>query len=175
MRTLERWFDVQQWLVREAKLLDARRYDAWLALLHPDVRYRMPDRSYRVQVDPGDFATWSVDCELGHPQGLALINDDLQALTLRIGRLQTKMAWAEMPASMSRRMVGNVTVDADDGDVVSVSSTLFLAKARQTERVMLTAERRDRLAAADDGYRLLERFVVLDAVELPAENLSLLF
>jgi 3-phenylpropionate/cinnamic acid dioxygenase small subunit len=85
------------------------------------------------------------------------------------------MAWAEMPASMSRRMVGNVTIDDDDGEVVSVSSTLFLAKARQTERVMLTAERRDRLAAADDGYRLLERFVVLDAVELPTENLSLLF
>lgn len=168
------WFEVQQWLVREARLLDARRYDLWLELLDPGVRYRTPARAYVAQGDPRDFATWSVDRELEHPQDLPLIDDDLAALQLRIGRLQTRMGWAETPPSMSRRMVGDVVIDGREADVVSVVSTLFLVKARQEERVLFTAERRDKLVVHSEGYRLRERYVVLDDVVLHSENLSLL-
>ncbi|HEX3917343.1 MAG TPA: aromatic-ring-hydroxylating dioxygenase subunit beta [Caulobacteraceae bacterium] len=169
--------EVQQWLVAEARLLDARRYDLWLQLLDPGVRYRVPDRSYRLQDDVRDFATWSVDRELEGEAGLALIDEDHAGLQLRIGRLRTTMGWAEMPASMSRRLVGNVVVDGaeDAEDCLSVVSTLFLAKVRREERVLFTAERRDRLVQTKDGYRLRARYVVLDDVVLPSENLSLLF
>jgi 3-phenylpropionate/cinnamic acid dioxygenase small subunit len=169
------FFDVQQWLVQEARLLDARRYDLWLELLDEDVRYRIPDRSYVLQSDVRDFRAWAVERELDHPQGLPLIDDDLPALRQRVARLQTTMGWAEMPASMSRRLVGNVTVDGCEDEIVSVVSTLFMTKSRREERVLFTAERRDRLRQASDSYRLLERCVVLDDVVLPSENLSLLF
>lgn len=176
-QTLLTQVKVSNWLVREARLLDARRYDLWLQLLDPAVRYRVPDRSYRLQDDVRDFATWSVEHELEPEGGLALIDEDLAGLQRRVGRLQTTMGWAEMPASMSRRLVGNVVVDDAkvDGGALTVTSTLFLAKTRQHERTLFTAERRDILVEAQDGYRLKSRYVVLDDVVLPSENLSLLF
>lgn len=168
-----RQFAVEQWLYREAHLLDARRYDLWLGLLDPNIRYRVPTRSYVRQGDVKDFSTWSVDRELD--AGFSLIDDDLAGLTVRIGRLQTNMGWAEMPPSMSRRLVGNVLIGEEEGDVLTVDSVLFLAKSRREERVLFTAERRDRLIRKDGGFRLLERYVVLDDAVLAAENLSLLF
>jgi len=174
MSELETWFAVQQWLAREARLLDGRQFDQWLELLHRDVRYRIPDRSYRTQTEPRDFATWSVDAEIAPEHGLAFVDDDLGGLQRRVARLQSAMAWAETPASMTRRLVGDVIVDSDDGATLSVVSALFVVKARRDERVLLTAERRDRLAIATNGYQLRERLVVLDAVELPTENLSLI-
>jgi 3-phenylpropionate/cinnamic acid dioxygenase small subunit len=168
---------LQQWFYQEARLLDARRYDLWLQLLDERIRYRVPDRAYRMQADVRDFSTWAVEREMEAADGLALIDDDLAALTLRIGRLQTTMGWAEMPASMSRRLVGNVMIvgDRDAEGCLPVVSTLYLAKVRREERVLFTAERRDRLTSTPDGYRLRERYVVLDDVVLPSENLSLLF
>jgi 3-phenylpropionate/cinnamic acid dioxygenase small subunit len=168
---------LQQWLYREARLLDSRRYDLWLQLLDERVRYRVPDRSYRNQSDVRDFATWAVECELEAPGGLCLIDDDFAALQQRVGRLRTTMGWAEMPASLSRRLVGNVIIEGEEDaeGCLSVVSTLFMAKVRQDERVLFTAERRDRIVNTDQGYRLRERYVVLDDVVLPSENLSLLF
>ena len=168
---------LQQWLYREARLLDSRRYDLWLDLLDPEVRYRVPDRSYRIQSDVRDFGAWSVECELEAPSGLFLIDDDFAGLQRRIRRLQTTMGWAEMPASMTRHLVGNVMVEPekDSDGSVAVVSTLFLAKVRREERVLFAAERRDRLVETEDGYRLRERYVILDDVVLPSENLSVIF
>lgn len=172
---LIRTLRVQQWLVAEARLLDARRFDLWLELLDPAIRYKVPDRSYLIQKDVTDFRSWAVEHELEAPGGVALIDEDLEALKLRIARFQTKMGWSEMPASMARRLVGNVVVEGEAEGVVSVVSTLFLSKVRREEKVLFTAERRDRLAISPGGYRLRERYVVLDEVVLPSENLSLLF
>jgi 3-phenylpropionate/cinnamic acid dioxygenase small subunit len=172
---LEQTFAAQSWLVAEARLLDARRFDLWLDLLDEQVRYRVPDRSFVTQSDVGDFSAWSVDAELEHPQGLALIDDDLVALRQKVARLQTGMAWSEMPASMARRLVGNVVVESGDDEGLSVVSTLFLSKVRREAASLFTAERRDRLVRYGDSFRLRDRYVVLDQVVLHADNLSLLF
>jgi 3-phenylpropionate/cinnamic acid dioxygenase small subunit len=167
---------VEQWLYREARLLDARRFDLWLELLDEEVRYRVPTRAWVRQGHVKDFTTWSVERELEAPDALPLIDDDLTALRARIGRLQTGMAWAETPPSLSRRLVSNVMIlDADSDGRLSVVSTIFLAKVRGDQRVLSTAERRDRLVPVGDGFRLQERYVVLDDVVLASENLSLLF
>src|SRR5271155_1219990 len=105
---------VQQWLYREARILDERRYDLWLGLLDENLRYRIPSRAYIRQGHVKDFSTWSVDRELEAPDALPLIDDDFSAMRCRIERLQTGMAWAETPPSMARRLVGNVMIlDAD--------------------------------------------------------------
>jgi 3-phenylpropionate/cinnamic acid dioxygenase small subunit len=100
-----RLLQVQQWLYREARLLDSRRYDLWLELLDDQVRYRVPSRAYIRQAHVKDFTTWSVERELESDDALPLIDDDLVALQLRVARLQTGMAWAETPPSMTRRLV----------------------------------------------------------------------
>jgi 3-phenylpropionate/cinnamic acid dioxygenase small subunit len=167
---------VEQWLYREARLLDDRRYDLWLELIDDKIRYRVPSRGCVRQGHVKDFSTWSVERELEVPDSLPLIDDDLTGLRDRIARLQTGMAWAETPPSISRRLVSNVMImDVDEGGRLSVHSTLFLHKVRGDSRVIFTAERRDRLVPAGAGFRLQERYVVLDEVVLAADNLSLLF
>lgn len=171
-----RLIQVQQWLYREARMLDERRYDLWLELLDPRIRYRVPSRTSIRQGQVKDFATWSVDRELDCDGTLALIDDDIVGLQLRIARLQTGMAWAETPPSMTRRLVSNVMIlDSDTEGTLSVVSTLFLAKHRGDDRILFTAERRDRLAVNGDDFRLRERYVVLDEVVLATENLSQIF
>jgi 3-phenylpropionate/cinnamic acid dioxygenase small subunit len=167
---------VQQWLYREARMLDERRYDLWVSLLDDDMRYRIPSRAFVRQGHVKDFTTWSVDRELEAPDALPLINDDLRALRGRVERLQTGMAWAETPPSMTRRLVSNIMIlDLDEDGCLSVVSTIFIHKVRGDSRVLFTAERRDRILPAGDGFRLRERYVVLDDVVLASENLSLLF
>lgn len=166
---------VQQWLYREARLLDSRRYDQWLELLDESIRYRIPSRALVRQAHVKDFSTWSVERELEGEGALALIDDDFAGLRSRVERLQSGMAWAETPPSMSRRLVSNVMIDGVYDDCVPVVSTIFLAKSRGDGRVLLTAERRDKLAPIDGDFRLRERYVVLDDVVLAADNLSLLF
>jgi 3-phenylpropionate/cinnamic acid dioxygenase small subunit len=171
-----RLMQVQQWLYREAHLLDARRYDLWLELLDERIRYRVPSRAYIRQAHVKDFATWSVERELECDDAMALIDDDFGAIQLRVARLQSGMAWAETPPSMTRRLVSNVMIlDAEADGTLSVVSTLFLAKSRGEGRVLFTAERRDRLAIRGDDFRLCERYVVLDEAVLASENLSQIF
>ena len=167
---------VQQWLYREARMLDERRYDLWLDLLDDDIRYRIPSRAYVRQGHVKDFSTWSVDRELEAPDALPLIDDDLHALRNRVERLQTGMAWAETPPSITRRLVSNVMIlEVDEHECMSVVSTIFMHKVRGDSRVLFTAERRDRIVSAREDFRLRERYVVLDEVVLASENLSLLF
>ena len=167
---------IEQWLYREARLLDERRWDLWLDLMDEQIRYVVPDRTWRLQSDVRDFATWSVDAELSPPWGAPLIDEDLAALRQRVARFQSRMGWSEMPASMTRRIVSNVMIDAVQGSLLSGGSNLFLSKVRPDEVALFTAQRRDQLIDLDgDGLRLRSRTVVLDAVVLPSENLSLLF
>jgi 3-phenylpropionate/cinnamic acid dioxygenase small subunit len=167
---------VQQWLYREARILDSRRYDLWLELLDDEIRYRVPSRTFVRQGHVKDFSTWSVERELELPDALPLIDDDLPALRERVARLQTGMAWAETPPSISRRLVSNVMIlDADADGRLSVVSTIFLHKVRGDSRVLFSGERRDRIFRHGDDFRLQERYVVLDEVVLAADNLSLLF
>ncbi len=170
------WIAVQGWLYREARLLDARRFDLWLDLLDPDVRYHIPSRAFVRQGDPGDFSTWAVEREIDTPGSLPLIDDDLAGLRARVGRLRSGMAWAETPPSMTRRLIGNVQVAArgDEGRL-DVTSVIFLTKTRRDERVLFSAERRDVLTPAEDSFRLRSRLVVLDDVVLTTGNLSVLF
>ena len=170
-----RLMQVQQWLYREARLLDSRRYDLWLALLDDSIRYRVPSRAALRQEHVRDFATWSVERELECEDALALIDDDLSGLQMRVERLQSGMAWAETPPSMTRRLVSNVMILAADAEGIAVVSTLFLAKNRAEGRTIFTAERRDRLTLQNGDFRLRERYVILDETVLAAENLSQIF
>ena len=43
--------EVEQFLYREARLLDSRRFTEWLELFSEDVRYWMPTRSNRYPVN----------------------------------------------------------------------------------------------------------------------------
>src|SRR6266852_3615597 len=91
--------EVEQFLYREARLLDERRFRDWLELFTDDVRYWMAARANRYPrsskaiaiLDPERYREEDI---AGDPE-LAILDETKQTLTGRVARLETGMAWAE--------------------------------------------------------------------------------
>ncbi len=119
---------VQQFLFREARLLDERRFDEWLALFSDDCFYWMPTRFNRLR--DGIDETWQVDKETEGLDGLAYFEDNKQILRRRVERLKTGMAWAEDPPS--RRLRKEVWSPACN-EVISTRSNVFVEGFKKGE------------------------------------------
>lgn len=144
---------VEDFLSREADLLDRGDLESWLLLLTDDVRYVMPVRSTRYSRLTEEFSTTSF-----------VFDDDLFGLKMRVARLNTRFAWAEDPASRNRHFISNILVTADQGDRLQVRSSVLLYRSRLDDAVgeLLTGERRDVLRRTEAGLRLARREVYLD-------------
>ena len=152
-------------LVEEAALLDARRWQMWLSMLTDDVRYVMP-----VQVTTAAGAGARGSTAMAH------FDDDLHSLTKRVERLATEHAWTEDPPSRTRHVVTNIrTFAADSEDTLRVESTLLLFRSRGDTRPpeIVCAGRVDRLRATGAGYRLAGRYIEVDEAVLRTQNLAI--
>lgn len=173
-RALERFY------FHEARLLDSRQYQQWLQLVSPDVSYLVPART-NAAVDNrqrGDEAMISIDRELenGEGMGLPLREEHYVHLMLRVERAFKVNSWSENPPARTRRLVGNVELVARDEEGVSVISNFHLFYARPGSRDFLYAgQRRDRLQAHQDSYRIVRREVILDYADIDYPTVGLLF
>ena len=153
------------YLYREALLLDHYRYRDWLNLLSQDVLYRAPIRTSREAAHAPGFSEDGFHFE-----------ETWGRLEQRVRRLETEYAWAEDPPSRVRRFVTNVLVDPESRpEEVKVSSYLLLTRARleDVQSHFLSAERQDVLRDEGDGYRLLDRLILLDHTIVPTPNLGI--
>jgi 3-phenylpropionate/cinnamic acid dioxygenase small subunit len=169
MDDLRHHHDVAQLLMREARLVDERRFEEWLALWTADAAYVVPTRHNRLR--SGDNEHWVVDDELDE---FFHVHDDKFQMMARVMRLGTGLAWAEDPPSRTRHLVGNVEILGVEGDETRVHSTLFLWRSRleDTHPELLTGGRYDTLRSTAAGLRIARRRVVLDATVLPMANLT---
>ena len=118
--------EIEQFLYREARLLDERRFGEWLDLFTDDVRYWMPVRSTRyprrskaiVVLDPDRHE----EEELAKDGELGIFDESKETLCRRVARLDTGMAWAEDPPSRTRHLVSNVEVEPGDHEARSRST-----------------------------------------------------
>lgn len=159
------YHEIEQWLYREAELLDTGRLSEWLELLTDDVTYTMPVRVNRERGQSG------IAMDLQH------FADDRQTLQLRVDRLNTEFAWAEDPPSRTRHFVTNVRVyPTANADEVEVRSYLLLYRNRRewTGADLLSGERQDLLRRVDGAWRLARRLIVVDQSTLGMMNLSVL-
>jgi 3-phenylpropionate/cinnamic acid dioxygenase small subunit len=153
-----------QFLVEEAALLDARRYDAWLELLTEDIRYLMP-----VRVTTARGAGFDSLQDMGH------FDEDKYALRKRVQRLATDHAWTEDPPSRVRHFVTNVRTFAAGGGELRVESALLLFRSRGDTREadLISCGRDDLLRAGPSGYRLARREITVDESVLRTQNLAI--
>ena len=115
--------EIEQFVFREARLLDNGRFHEWLGLFTDDVHYWMSGRSNRyprsskaiTMLDPHRYDDVTDDQR-------GLFDEDIKTLTARVARLDTGMAWAEDPPSWTRHLFTNIEVVAwgfrDRGDGV---------------------------------------------------------
>lgn len=152
-------------LFREAELLDAWKLDDWIALLTPDVDYRIPVRTTRMKKDGEGFSRQAY-----------VLEEDLSSIRMRAKRLESDFAWSENPRSRIRHMVSNVRVSAGDApDCVNVKSNVavFCHRGDEPTPVILTGERQDVLQNTGDGWRLKNRLVLLDTTVLGMDAFSI--
>jgi phthalate 3,4-dioxygenase beta subunit len=152
------------WLVEEAALLDARRWDAWLELLADDVRYVMP-----VRVTTSVRRASELRGEMAH------FDEDRFSLGKRVERLATEHAWTEDPPSRTRHLVTNIRTFAAEGGGLRVESAVMLFRSRGDTRPpeIVCAGRVDHLRATGSGYLLAERRIDVDESVLRTQNLAI--
>jgi 3-phenylpropionate/cinnamic acid dioxygenase small subunit len=156
---------VEQFLYREADLLDTFELDEWLDLLAEDIVLTVPVRSAR---DPGSSQSEYSD-EANY------LREDYEMIRERVGRLNKEYAWSENPRSRVRHVLGNVQVDAAEGDSVEVRNNqhVFRSYGDTPDHDLLSAQRHTVLLATDDGFRITDRTVYLDHSILNTKNLTL--
>jgi N,N-dimethyl phenylurea N-demethylase beta subunit len=150
-------------LALEAKVLDERRFDAWLEMIDDDIVYDVPVRESRM-----NFADETT------PDGFR-IRDDKNLIKIRVARLATGQAWAEVPPSRTCRVVGSVLVTrTDDPTIIEVDSATILYRQRGTDGPgdIIPVRRTDRLRLTDDGPKLLSRRALLTETVLHTPNLG---
>ncbi|WP_372750071.1 aromatic-ring-hydroxylating dioxygenase subunit beta [Litorivivens sp.] len=179
MTTPELQHSVEQFYYREARLLDGREYQQWLALVHPEISYSMPGRSNPMvdNRERGNEAMISVDRELESvdSDGLPFRDENYAVLWLRVDRSYKMNSWAENPPARTRRIIGNVEIIEENDDQLSVLSNFHLFYARPGMRDFFYAgQRRDVLLTAGDGYQILKREVVMDLADVNVPTLGLL-
>ncbi|GAA5136294.1 3-phenylpropionate/cinnamic acid dioxygenase subunit beta [Pseudonocardia adelaidensis] len=159
--------DAHHWLVDEAYLLDAQRYDEWLDLLTEDIRYVMPVR-----------VTTAVGAGFDTSPGMAHFDEDKYSLSRRVARFRTEHAWTEDPPSRLRHHLANVrTFAAEDPDHLVVESAVLLYRSRGDvrEAAVISAGREDLLRRAPDGagWLLARRTILVDDAVLRTQNLAI--
>lgn len=157
---------VEDFLFREAALLDAWELDEWLKLYTEDCRYFVP----------------ATDLPDGDPSvTLGLIDDDLTRLRGRVERLKSAKAYREFPWSRTRRLVTNVRVlqaqadaadapdhaaDAPDGAApgsgeLAVTASFAAFRYRKGDEQTLVGSYDYRLVEQGDDFRVRMKRIVL--------------
>ncbi len=173
--------EVEQFLYREARMLDNRQFHEWLELLTDDLRYWMPIRSNRYPVNSKAISILDgsryEESEVSSENDLALMDEDKDSLTRRIDRLDSGMAWAEDPPSRTRHIITNIEVEAGDSQgELKVYSNFFMYRTRaETEQDFYIGSREDVLRRDNGQLRVASRKIVLDQTVLLAKNLSNFF
>jgi len=161
----DRHLQAHQWLVDEAYLLDAQRYEDWLALLTDDIGYLMPVR-----------VTTALGAGYDCAPGMAHFDENKYSLGRRVARFRTEHAWTEDPPSRLRHHITNVrTFATQDPEHLVVESGVLLYRSRGDVRepAVLSAGREDVLRRTADGWRLARRVIAVDDSVLRTQNLAI--
>ncbi|WP_277969694.1 aromatic-ring-hydroxylating dioxygenase subunit beta [Sphingomonas echinoides] len=163
-----RHFEVEQFLIEEAALLDQGKFQDWLALFAEDVRYWMPIRRTMTTKDTARQFT--------RPGQMAFIDDDHAMLAMRVRRLKTGYAWAEDPPSRVRRLVTNIRITAATEDEIEVHSNFYTHRVRlEKEEDTWVGHRQDRLRRVDGALKIRQRAIFIESTVLQSPNLSNFF
>jgi 3-phenylpropionate/cinnamic acid dioxygenase small subunit len=173
--------EIEQFMYREARILDERRFPEWLELLTEDLHYWMPGRSTRYPKESRALSILDreryVEEEVSKENELAILDETKDSLSRRIERLNTGMAWAEDPPSRTRHIITNIEVEEVEADSqLKVYSNFIMYRTRaETEQDFYVGRREDVLRKENGDWKIAYRKIVLDQNVLLAKNVSNFF
>lgn len=151
---------IEDFLYREAELLDRWQLPEWERLFTADGRYLVAPLGMD---DPRTADPESV---------LFLVADDRTRIGERVARLMKKGAHAEYPHSRTRHMISNVLIEGHSGREIAAAANFITYRLRKGAVVPYMGRIYYKLRADTDGLRIHEKRVCLD-LELLAPQGSL--
>jgi 3-phenylpropionate/cinnamic acid dioxygenase small subunit len=166
--------EIEAFLYDEAELLDERRYEDWLNLVAPDIRYWMPMRR---NVKFGEAEREFTRAE----HDINWFDEGRETLERRVRQIMTGIHWAEEPVSRITHIVSNVQLleaapsAAAAAEVLVKCRFLIYRNRVETETDILVGKREDRLRRSGGGWQLTHRKIILDQNVLLTKNLTFFF
>lgn len=155
MATLSR-SEAEDILYDEARILDERRYQDWLAMLTADALYWIPCGG-----------------EGNDPRReIAIVYDESTRLHDRVARLLSGFAHAQSPPSKTRRLVSNVQVEALAGDSANVVSAFLLYELRRGKERVFAGHYEHRMRFEDGRWKIAAKKAVLVNNDEVIDNLT---
>ncbi|MEA3193465.1 MAG: hypothetical protein QOD26_1798 [Betaproteobacteria bacterium] len=143
----------EEFLYHEAQLLDAQRYEEWLALFSEDATYWVPLEQN--QKDPHETSS--------------LIYDDRTLLEVRVKQMRHPRAHARAPLPRTVHQVGNVVAR----DLV-VTSTLTVIEFRNEKQRLWAGLVEHQLRRERDSFRIARKRIDLVNSEGEIEGITIL-
>lgn len=142
--------EAEAFLIAEARLLDAGRFEEWLALFAEDGFYWVP--AAPGQSDP-----------LNH---LSIFYEDKSVLGMRVRRLGHPRVYSAQPAPRTVHLVGSVTAarGGEPGIDCEVRSTVMVAEYRpgqSADRRVWAGQQTHKLRRTPEGWRIVLKRVDL--------------
>ncbi len=154
---------VEDFLYREAALLDDWKLKEWLALFSPNARYEV--------APTGDPEAGT----LSSAESLFLVADDRERLEQRVIRLQKPQAHAEYPHSRVRHIYSNVRIIGDTGAQIEVNSNFVTFRSKRGITATYMGWHHYLLSRNSDSFLIDLKRTVLDLDGLvPQGKVSLL-
>jgi 3-phenylpropionate/cinnamic acid dioxygenase small subunit len=153
--------EVEQFLYREAMLLDRGRYAEWLSLFTPDCLYWVPLE--RDQVDGVETCS--------------IVHDDFRLLEVRVRQYQHPRAHARVPFARTVHQVGNVAIEAHAAAAAetTVRSNLVMIEFRSERQRTWGALVEHRLRRVNGGLAIARKRVDLVNSEAELDGIAVLF
>jgi benzoate/toluate 1,2-dioxygenase beta subunit len=108
---------VEQFLYRQADLLDSKRWQDWIDLFAADGIYWMPPAP--------EYKTWE-----GQP---AIFSEDKNLMTVRMNRVLHPDAWSQRPLWETNHVVSNVVITKETKTDVFVKSRFHMMELRRDD------------------------------------------
>jgi 3-phenylpropionate/cinnamic acid dioxygenase small subunit len=161
--------EIVRFFSAESELLDERRFDEWLDLLHDDLRYWMPI-ARNVRFDRPELEYTREHAEANW------FDEGKDTLAKRVQQIQGGDHWAEEPRSRTTHLVANVRVAETNGADVTVKSRFIVCAHRLEHDVELFVGKRVDVLRREQGkLKVLRRAIYLDQSVLLSRNLTTFF
>ena len=153
--------DIEQFLYREAYLLDRNKLQEWFALFTEDATYWVPLEAN--QTDP--LGTCSI------------IYDDHRLLDVRVRQASHAWAHARNPLARTCHQVSNVMIlhNPHSDTELLVCSNLVLVEYRQERQRVFGGVCEHRLRRTDEGWKIAAKRIDLVNSEAELDGIAVLF
>ncbi len=149
---------IENFLYREARLMDEHAYDEWLSLWTEDALYWVPCN----------------DDDIDPQRHVSIIYDSRARLEDRIERLKSGAAYAQDPKSRLRRVVSNVESEEGDNGEVTVYSNFNLTELRRGRQDTFAGRTIYKLRPQGASFKIAYKKVLLVNNDEVIDNLTFL-